>query len=77
VLSDEAMPQLTGSELAAAVRRLRPGLPVLLMSGYVSSALVARAQAAGVREVLPKPLVARDIAQALAGVLQAERPDSA
>jgi signal transduction histidine kinase/ActR/RegA family two-component response regulator len=77
VLSDEAMPQLTGSELAAAVRRLRPGLPVLLMSGYVSSALVARAQAAGVREVLPKPLVARDIAQALAGVLQAERPDGA
>ena len=60
------MPKLTGSQLAAAVRRLRPGLPVLLMSGYVSPALAARAQELGVRDVLAKPLVARDIAQALA-----------
>ncbi|WP_280151576.1 ATP-binding protein [Piscinibacter sp. XHJ-5] len=71
VLSDETMPQLTGSQLAAAVRRARPDLPVLLMTGYVSPALAARARELGVREVLAKPLVARDIARALAGVLQA------
>jgi signal transduction histidine kinase/ActR/RegA family two-component response regulator len=71
VLTDETMPQLTGSELAAAVRRLRPEVPVLMMSGYVSPALAARAQAAGVREVLAKPLVTRDIAQALAAALSA------
>jgi PAS domain S-box-containing protein len=70
VLTDETMPQLTGSELAAAVQRLRPGLPVLLMSGYVSPALALRAAEAGVREVLAKPLVARDIAFALAAALR-------
>ena len=70
VLTDETMPRLTGSQLAAAVRRLRPELPVLLMSGYVSPALAARARELGVREVLAKPLVARDIAQALAAVLK-------
>jgi signal transduction histidine kinase/ActR/RegA family two-component response regulator len=70
VLTDETMPQLTGSDLAAAVQRRRPGLPVLLMSGYVSPALAQRAAEAGVSEVLGKPLVARDIAFALAGALQ-------
>jgi signal transduction histidine kinase/ActR/RegA family two-component response regulator len=69
LLTDETMPTLTGSQLAAAVRRLRPELPVLLMSGYVGPAVAARAQALGVHEVLAKPLVARDIALALAGAL--------
>nr|WP_246312170.1 PAS domain-containing protein [Aquabacterium terrae] len=71
VLSDEAMPGLTGSELAAEIRRLRPEIPIVLMSGYVSAALAARARAAGVAEVLAKPLVARDIARALAQALGA------
>ena len=70
VLSDEAMPSLTGTELAAAVRRLRPALPVVLMSGYVSAALLARAKDAGVSEVVGKPLASGDIARALAQALR-------
>jgi CheY-like chemotaxis protein len=34
VLTDAAMPELGGVELAREVAALRPGLPVLLMSGY-------------------------------------------
>jgi nitrogen-specific signal transduction histidine kinase len=70
VLSDEAMPDLTGSELAREIRKLHPDIPIVLMSGYVSPALSARAQEAGVVEVLAKPLVSRDIARSLAGVLR-------
>lgn len=70
VLSDESMPGLTGSELAAQVHRLRPGLPVILMSGYVSPTLVQHAREAGVIEVLAKPLAAREIARALAAALR-------
>ena len=33
LISDVAMPVLRGPDLAATVRQLRPGLPVLLMSG--------------------------------------------
>src|SRR5262249_39600278 len=57
VLSDEAMPAMNGSELALEIRRLRPDLPIVLMSGYVSAALVATARAIGVADVIAKPLV--------------------
>jgi CheY-like chemotaxis protein len=70
VLSDEAMPGMTGSELVAEIRRIRPDIPILMMSGFVSPALAARARDAGVIEVLAKPLVSREIARSLAGALR-------
>lgn len=69
ILSDEAMPELSGASLAAQVRKLRSDIPIVLMSGYVTTALIARARAAGVGEVLSKPLVKQDIARCLATVL--------
>ncbi len=73
VLTDEAMPELTGSELAREIRRLRSDIPVVLMSGYGGAPLAARAAAAGAREVLRKPLHGRDLAEALARVLRSGR----
>lgn len=66
LLSDEAMPGLTGSELAQAARALRPDLPIVLMSGLITPALQQRARELGAAAVLGKPLVAADIAAALA-----------
>jgi signal transduction histidine kinase len=34
VITDYAMPGMTGTELAARIERLRPGLPVVIASGY-------------------------------------------
>jgi FixJ family two-component response regulator len=65
------MPELTGTDLAREVRRVRAGVPVVLMSGYSGAQLTERAFAAGVREILRKPLVGRDIAEALARALPA------
>jgi PAS domain S-box-containing protein len=69
VLTDEAMPELTGTELAREVRQVRPETPVVLMSGYGGAPLATRAAAAGAREVLRKPLQSRELAEALARVL--------
>ena len=70
VLSDESMPEMTGSELAREIRAIRGDIPIVLMSGYVTPALAHRARDAGVLDVLAKPLVARDIARSLADALQ-------
>ncbi len=71
VLSDEAMPVMTGSELAQQIRAIRPEIPIVLMSGYVSPALAARAKELDVVEILGKPLAARDIARSLSVALHA------
>ncbi len=72
VLTDEMMPELSGTELAREIRHLRRDLPIVMMSGHADAQLVDRAHAAGVGDVLRKPLVKRDIAEALARAL---RPD--
>jgi PAS domain S-box-containing protein len=73
VLSDEAMPGMTGTELALAIRGLRADLPVVLMSGFVTPAIKAGAQDAGVVAVLGKPLMAAEIGRALEAALRSLR----
>jgi len=74
VVTDETMPNLVGTDLAREINRLSPDTPILLMSGYTGKKLADRARAAGVTEVLRKPLVSRDIAEALARALLADKP---
>jgi PAS domain S-box-containing protein len=69
VLTDEAMPDLVGTEFAREIRRAAPSIPIILMSGYGGSQLLQRATAIGINEVLRKPLQRRDIAESLARTL--------
>jgi signal transduction histidine kinase/CheY-like chemotaxis protein len=65
VLTDEVMPDMTGTELAGALHQLRPDLPIVLMTGYIGDAENDRAGPAGICEVLKKPLLSAAIAQCL------------
>ena len=56
LLTDQTMPGLTGLALVRKVRQIRPDLPIILMSGYGGSALTGEIQAAGIRQVLKKPM---------------------
>jgi CheY-like chemotaxis protein len=69
VLTDESMPDLVGTELAQAIRRLRPNIPIILMTGYGGTQLANRAAGVGLSEVLRKPLHRRDVAESRARVL--------
>jgi PAS domain S-box-containing protein len=69
ILTDEAMPDLVGTELAREIRLAAPAIPIVLMSGYGGSQLGQRAAAIGINEVLRKPLQRRDLAESLARVL--------
>jgi CheY-like chemotaxis protein len=69
ILTDEAMPDLVGTELAREIRQVAPAVPIVLMSGYGGSQLAQRAAAIGINEVLRKPLQRRDLADSLARVL--------
>jgi CheY-like chemotaxis protein len=66
VLTDEVMPEMTGTELATALHEIRPELPVLLMTGRRGLVESRGLGAAGIREVLKKPLLSADLAKGLA-----------
>ena len=76
VITDESMPGLSGSELIGKMRALRPTLPTLLVSGYLSAAVIERAHNAGATEVLKKPLSARELQIALERVLRTTGPSA-
>jgi PAS domain S-box-containing protein len=69
VITDEAMPGLTGTGLARVLHSHRPDLPILLMSGYIGAIQPRQARAAGVSELLSKPIQSHEMATALARVL--------
>jgi FixJ family two-component response regulator len=65
---------MSGTELAVALHRIRPGLPIILMTGYGRPVPPSRLSAAGIREILKKPLRSRDMAESMARHL---RPSAA
>jgi PAS domain S-box-containing protein len=72
VVTDYNMPTLSGLDVARAVTRLRPGLPVIVSSGFVDAALAAQAREAGVAELVHKESLHGELAPALARALRAQ-----
>ena len=53
------------------ILRLRPDVPVALISGFVTDDLAARAEALGVKAVIFKPNLTRDLAPLIGRLLSA------
>jgi PAS domain S-box-containing protein len=70
VLTDEIMPDFTGTQLAARMHAARPSLPILIITAYGGPGFELRAQQAGVLKVLKKPYQRNELAYALAAALQ-------
>jgi CheY-like chemotaxis protein len=67
VVSDEVMPELTGTQLAIELRKLNPTLPILIASGYGGAGFETRARSAGGDRVIKKPYRMSEIAEILDG----------
>ncbi len=65
IISDVAMPTMNGIELCREVRRDRPDVPVILMSGWTSGIDPSRARRAGATALLKKPFALEQVASAL------------
>ncbi len=65
VITDQAMPDLTGEELIKKIITLRPGMPIILNSGYSAEFTREKALALGVAEFIRKPLNMEQLAMAV------------
>jgi len=63
LIVDFAMPGLNGAAVAAEARRRRPGLPVILVTGYADTRAVERV--VGADAILRKPFKVEDLANSM------------
>jgi PAS domain S-box-containing protein len=69
IITDWAMPGMSGTELVSAIQAVRPDIPMLLMSGFAGALVEKTAKTMGIGEVLIKPVNSELLAQAVALVL--------
>jgi PAS domain S-box-containing protein len=73
VLTDAVMPGIGGAELARLLKHLRPGVPVLFMSGYTDDEIIRRGIASDPGVLLQKPFTADELARRVRAMLDAPK----
>ena len=74
VVTDVVMPGLSGGELADRLEVLRPGVPVLFVSGYADVDVIGRGQLRAGRQLLSKPFTGAELAYRVQELFAAARP---
>lgn len=69
VLTDLQMPKMDGLELVERLRDEDPQLPVILMTGFGSEEVAARALRAGASSYVPKENLSKDLREAIRSVM--------
>ena len=74
VITDESMPKMSGMTLTAELFRLRPGIPIIILTGYFGALTEAQARSAGARRLLGKPIEPAELAAVARQVLDETGP---
>lgn len=69
VITDVAMPNMSGDKLAEALKRVRPDIPILLCTGYCEWMTPETVRKLGVSGLLTKPMLTRDLDRTLRSIL--------
>ena len=70
---DYKMPDINGIELAGRLRQSDRDTPVILITGYPDKNISARARAAGVKDVILKPLLDENLVKRIRRAIQNRR----
>jgi PAS domain S-box-containing protein len=69
VITDMTMPNMTGEDLAQELMRIKPNIPIILCTGFSAKIDDQKASAVGIRALVMKPIVKREIATTVRKVL--------
>ena len=73
VITDLAMPNMAGDKLAVELIKIRPDIPILLCTGFSETMTTEKIESLGIRGLILKPIIIRDLAQKIREVLDTER----
>ena len=66
VVTDHAMPGMSGSQLALAIKAMRSAQPILMLSGFTDPKLDRKERPPGVDLILTKPIPQKELCEAVA-----------
>ena len=69
VITDLTMPKMTGIELSKEILKIRPGIPIILCTGFSELITKDQAKAIGIRDFVMKPIVKSELAIAIRKIL--------
>jgi DNA-binding NtrC family response regulator len=75
LLVDVKMPVHDGMYLMRMVRKKRPGIPIIVMSGYATGETIKEAEGLGAAIFLPKPFTPDELADTLRSVARNKLQD--
>jgi DNA-binding NtrC family response regulator len=69
VITDMAMPNMSGDKLSVELIKIRPDIPVLLCTGFSETMSKEKAASMGIKGFLLKPIVMKSLDQKIREVL--------
>ena len=69
VVTDRAMPRMSGDQLAVSIKRQAPGTPIIMLTGFGEMMTAADERPAGVDLVISKPITLGRLREALTQVV--------
>lgn len=69
VITDHAMPGMTGKELARAILDIRPDVPIILCTGYAQEIDSQEAESMGIKGFIMKPVLREEIIRTIRNLL--------
>ena len=75
VVTDMTMPDLTGIQLSKRLLQIRPDIPIVLCTGYSEQVTLDKIRKIGIRELIFKPVLRKDIAVAIRKALNHNSDD--
>lgn len=69
VITDMTMPELVGTRLAQAILMIRPGMPIMICTGFSEQLDDSKAAALGIRGFIHKPVLMTELSEKIRDIL--------
>lgn len=73
LVTDQNMPNMTGTELASKIKAIRPDIRVIIITGYSDSLSEEVLEECGISEVILKPMILDDFSKIIRRVLDKDK----
>lgn len=73
VITDMTMPHMTGDRLAQKLMRIRPGIPIIIATGYNEKISEETVRELGIKALVMKPFNRREMSQTIRSVLDSSK----